>query len=253
MAQKITSYQTAEYGKFVEIVDNTEYPPVSVVRISYPDNTSAFPSNSALGPLSSVEVYPKYAILTKLINADEIKVSLSAGDINVNLDEIEVNTDEIEKFITESNYVLSSIRFDMNSQFDETQTILLNLTSIQNTKQDNVITLLNQLTANTDDVENLITTSNTKLDVLTGVDYATSLKQEKTNTLLDSITAANVNVPGFKIPPYDEIDMSYAGSTNNIETVVYKNNSTTVFSLSFVYVTNPPTVDNALLKTVKKL
>lgn len=68
---KITSYQTAEYGKFVELVNNTEYPAVSVVRISYPDNTNAFPSNSAVPPLSSVEVYPKYAVLVQPVGLME--------------------------------------------------------------------------------------------------------------------------------------------------------------------------------------
>jgi hypothetical protein len=71
MAQKITSYQTAEYGKFIEIVGNTEYPPVSVVRWSYPDNTNAFPSNSALPPVSSIDIYPKYAILVEPVGLME--------------------------------------------------------------------------------------------------------------------------------------------------------------------------------------
>jgi len=74
-----------------------------------------------------------------------------------------------------------------------------------------------------------------------------------TNTLLKSVTAADINVPGFQIPPYDEIDLSYVGSTNNIQTANYKKNSTSVLSLSFGYIPNPPTTDNALLKTVKKI
>jgi hypothetical protein len=61
----ITSYQTAEYAKFVQLNGNTSYPPVSVVRWSYPDNSSAFPSNSSLPPVSSVDIYPKYAILVE--------------------------------------------------------------------------------------------------------------------------------------------------------------------------------------------
>ena len=60
----IKNYQTAEYGKFVELVNDSNYPPVSVIRWSYPDTTSAFPGNSAASPLSSVEIYPKYAIIT---------------------------------------------------------------------------------------------------------------------------------------------------------------------------------------------
>jgi hypothetical protein len=61
----ITSYQTAEYAKFVQLNGNTAYPPVSVVRWSYPDNSSAFPSNSSLPSVSSVDIYPKYAVLVE--------------------------------------------------------------------------------------------------------------------------------------------------------------------------------------------
>lgn len=71
------NYQTAEYGKFVEIVGNSQYPPVSVIRYSYPDTSSAFPANSGLQPLSSVDVYPKFAVLTQSVNASEISSQLS--------------------------------------------------------------------------------------------------------------------------------------------------------------------------------
>jgi hypothetical protein len=73
----VRNYQTAEYGKFVEIVDNTLFPPISVVRWSYPDTSSAFPSNSGLMPLSSIEIFPKYAVLTKSIEAPEIFSQIS--------------------------------------------------------------------------------------------------------------------------------------------------------------------------------
>jgi hypothetical protein len=62
------NYQTAEYGKFVEI-NNTAFPAVSVIRVQYPDKSSAFPANSGSLPLSSIEVYPKYAILTHDISS----------------------------------------------------------------------------------------------------------------------------------------------------------------------------------------
>ena len=65
------NYQTREFGKFIEIVGNSSYPPVSVVRWSYPDTSSAFPSNSGLSPLSSVDVYPKYAVLVQPVGLVE--------------------------------------------------------------------------------------------------------------------------------------------------------------------------------------
>jgi hypothetical protein len=67
MVNKITSYQTAENGKFVEIVGNTQYPAISVTRWSYPDTSNAFPENAGLPPVSSVDVYAKYAVLVEPI------------------------------------------------------------------------------------------------------------------------------------------------------------------------------------------
>ena len=84
----VKNYQTAEYGKFVEL-KGTEFPPVSVVRLSYPDTSSAFPANSGLKPLSSIDIYPKYAILTHIANPEDISISLSAGNININLADVE--------------------------------------------------------------------------------------------------------------------------------------------------------------------
>jgi hypothetical protein len=69
--KKITSYQTAEYGKFVELVNNTEYPPVSVLRLSPADDTNAFPYNAGVEPLSSIEIYPKYAVLVEPVGLRE--------------------------------------------------------------------------------------------------------------------------------------------------------------------------------------
>jgi hypothetical protein len=53
----VSNYQTLEYGKFAEIVNNTQFPPVSVVR--YNSNTPA---------ASSVETYSKYAVLVKNVD-----------------------------------------------------------------------------------------------------------------------------------------------------------------------------------------
>jgi hypothetical protein len=81
-------YQTAEYGKFVEL-DNTDFPPVSVVRIQYPDTSSAFSDNYTTQPVSSIDVYPKYGVLTHITNPEDISVSLSAGNVNFQLGALE--------------------------------------------------------------------------------------------------------------------------------------------------------------------
>jgi len=53
----VANYQTAEYGKFVELTNNTEFPAVSVTRF----NT---PNTAGMASVSSVEVFPKYAVIT---------------------------------------------------------------------------------------------------------------------------------------------------------------------------------------------
>jgi hypothetical protein len=54
-------------------------------------------------------------------------------------------------------------------------------------------------------------------------------------------------VAGFDIPSYDEIDIAYYGSTNNIETVEYLNGGNTVATLTLLYSTQPPTVNDTNL------
>lgn len=53
----VANYQTAEYGKFVELTNNTEFPAVSVTRFNSPNVAGMI-------PVSSTEVYPKYAVIT---------------------------------------------------------------------------------------------------------------------------------------------------------------------------------------------
>ena len=63
------------------------------------------------------------------------------------------------------------------------------------------------------------------------------------------------NLPGLNIPQHDYISVSYVGSTNNIDQVVYKeggSSGTTVATLTFTYTTNPPTADNTDIATVTK-
>jgi hypothetical protein len=71
-------------------------------------------------------------------------------------------------------------------------------------------------------------------------------------TQLVPLTAVR-NIPGFSIPEYDQVDMEYVGSTDILRRVYYKKNSTQVFSLSFGYITEPPTAGNAIIKGVKRV
>lgn len=67
----VANYQTVEYGKFVEIKNNTLYPAISVTRFN--------PQNP---PNSFVEVYPKYAVLVKNVDNNTVNYN-SSGNLNL--------------------------------------------------------------------------------------------------------------------------------------------------------------------------
>ena len=157
---------------------------------------------------------PLYARATYLANASDISLSLSAGSVNVDTSALE-------------------------NLSEETNTLLSRLTSIQVAKQDQIITLLNSITGSAIQVD--LNTDQLELSV------------DGVETLLNDLTASNKVVPGFSIPPYDQISFEYVGSTDIFRKVTYLNNSTQVMALSFVYVTEPPTTGNAIIQTVKKM
>jgi hypothetical protein len=72
----VANYQTVEYNKFVQITNNTQFPAVSVTRFNSPNV-------AGLQPVSSVDVYPKYAVLVK--NVDSTSANYS-GNMNMTSD-----------------------------------------------------------------------------------------------------------------------------------------------------------------------
>jgi hypothetical protein len=143
------SYQTAEFGKFLQLGANTAFPPISVVRLSYPDNSSAFPENSAAKPLSSVDIYPKYAVLTHITNPEDISftVYLSAEDVSVELGQIE---NDIQRVITLCN-VMTAQNVELNGYVNDLEKNTFDTASAVDDVYYEVIktnTLLGSVTAN---------------------------------------------------------------------------------------------------------
>lgn len=68
--------------------------------------------------------------------------------------------------------------------------------------------------------------------------------------VLDSVESLQSAVQGFQIPEYDEITLSYYGSTNNVSTVAYKSSGTTVATLTLQYAVQPPVANDANLVKV---
>ena len=79
----VSNYQTAEYGKFVQFSPgDTRYPAISVTKLRYLDST-LFPPGCSFPPISSVDVFPKYAVLSYIANPEDIQITLSASNVNI--------------------------------------------------------------------------------------------------------------------------------------------------------------------------
>ena len=66
----VINQATADYGKYVEIVDDSRFPPI----------TSA---NGTYGAGYTNTIYPKYAVLTHLVNASDINITLSSSNVDI--------------------------------------------------------------------------------------------------------------------------------------------------------------------------
>jgi len=60
------------------------------------------------------------------------------------------------------------------------------------------------------------------------------------------------NVAGLNIPQHTEVTLNYVGTTNNLDTVVYKDGATTVATLTFTYVGGVPSSNDANIATVTR-
>ena len=68
--------------------------------------------------------------------------------------------------------------------------------------------------------------------------------------VLDGVENIANSIQGFQIPEYDELSLTYYGTTNNIATVVYKKASAVVATLTLTYAVQPPTLNDANLVNV---
>jgi hypothetical protein len=58
------------------------------------------------------------------------------------------------------------------------------------------------------------------------------------------------NIPGLNIPQHTTVELSYVSTTNNLSSVVYKEGTNTVATLTFTYVGGTPSSDDAKIATV---
>jgi hypothetical protein len=58
------------------------------------------------------------------------------------------------------------------------------------------------------------------------------------------------NIPGLNIPQHTTVELNYVSTTNNLSSVVYKEGTNTVATLTFTYVGGTPSSDDARIATV---
>ena len=81
----VANPQVAEYGKFIQFPnDDSQFPAVSVTRITHPDTSEAFPNNTGATGLTSVDVYPKFGVISYIANSEAFSVTLSAQQVSLN-------------------------------------------------------------------------------------------------------------------------------------------------------------------------
>jgi len=156
--------QLPESNKFVEITNDSRFPPVSVIKWDYRDSGYS---------LSSVDIFSKYAVVTYLANPEDIKVSLSAENINVNLADVE--------------NILNVISPDVTTIKNNTDAVESTLTTISNnigTTNTNIDTINQNVTAihaHVDTIRNRVNTINTNVS-------AVEILLIRTNALVNSVS-----------------------------------------------------------------
>jgi hypothetical protein len=73
----------------------------------------------------------------------------------------------------------------------------------------------------------------TKISLMAGLDQDGTIDTVK--LMGGALNVASTNVPGFNIPNYTKVELTYYDSTNNIETVVYKKGEDVVATLTITY------------------
>jgi hypothetical protein len=230
-------YQTVEYSKFIEL-DRSEFPPVSVIRSQYPDQSQAFPGNYNTRPVSSIDVYPKYGVLSYIANPEDISftVYLSAENVSVELGLIE---DDLQRVITLCNvmtaqnvelngYVndLEKNTFDTASAVDDVYYTLLN----NKIAVSGAVTVLNPVTAVNANITNTVAISTAQTLPISGsvtvLNPVTQVVTTPEATQLDAFGRLRIS------SPMTLFDSSHRYRDNNLWSTLSANGGSVSFNAS---------------------
>jgi len=201
----VANYQTAEYGKFIQLT-STDFPAISVTRLRYPDDSAAY-NNAGVPPISSVEIYPKYAILAHITNPNDI-----VANVTVNSPTINFNTAP-----------LTAIEYSIYTSVSGSNATLSNIFAASSAVDINTFDTLTAVTA----FNNNFMSSVTALSV-TVVNPVTAVSSKQTVTNWDVLSAAlnNSTYTTFPSNPANEITV-----LNNTGGIIYIKNSAKTIGL----------------------
>ena len=144
-----TPINTLEYQKFVTL-GGTEYPAITSVRTTTLDNGTTYSLSS---------IFPKTAILSYLTNPEDIKISLSAENLNMNLADVEDILNVISPNVDSINTNVGTI----NTNVADIETLATTI----NTGVDSINTNVGIINTNVNDIETLIVSTNTLVNAVT--------------------------------------------------------------------------------------
>ena len=194
---------TLEHGKFVEIVGDSRFPATSVVRVQYP-------ADASMPAVTSVDVYPKYAVATFIANASDINIQLSASEVDIGNVGLVDNTSgsyvygQIIQTGTVSGLPVGavSVRTQNYPQLDAltavdyaTNATVRSLTAVEyGTRINNTVAISGSVTV----LNQVSSLSATILNQLTGISVTNDVQVHTTNTVSIS-TAQTLPVSGYVV------------------------------------------------------
>ena len=209
----IKNTSQVENSKFVEIKNDSRFPAISVTRVNYADASQAFNNNTNTILLSTIDVYPKYGVITYIANTDDFAVSLSAGQVNLDTTQMEIHLSNIDQSTADHTDILQIIE---QNTFDTASA--------------------------TDQMFQEIIDISTKASVLTATNFSTSVKQDTQITLEKTLTANSVFGTLSTQPLYIvNTQPLTALSITNLLTSISVNTSSTFPISGSVTVLNPVT------------
>ena len=182
-----------------------------------------------------------FAQASYIVNPDDISISLSAANINVDLDQTNASIQTVNANLSGVGEALIGIDIDLNTNLSIVNSNLSTVNTNLSGVGEALIGIDIDLNTNLSIVNSNLSTVNTNLsgvgEALIGIDIDLNTNLSIVNSNLSSVNTnlGNLlNYNSFVIPPFDNIAITNDGDGNPIQ-YDYSKNSTVVATLSCTY------------------